>query len=95
MDLFRDVGEFFQTHNTYLQDPENCDWNVPYRNPHRLSSAETDGPCIWTADLSKYREQLAEIKSIAQRPELLDALSSTNDVPEAPQPKGIRTPLAR
>ncbi len=37
-DLAENVGEFFQDLDMYLQDPDGCDWDVIYYNPHRLSS---------------------------------------------------------
>ncbi|KAF7573486.1 hypothetical protein PtrM4_083910 [Pyrenophora tritici-repentis] len=37
-DMFEDIGAFCQECKLYLQDPIGCELNVPYRNPHRIST---------------------------------------------------------
>ena len=51
--FFDAVGEFFQKWRVYLQDPVQCDRNVPYRNPHRLSGLD-DNVCM-TLELENQR----------------------------------------
>jgi SWI/SNF-related matrix-associated actin-dependent regulator of chromatin subfamily A3 len=36
----------------FLQDPQDCDRNVRYRNPHRLSDMDRDAPMTIDRDLS-------------------------------------------
>ncbi|KAL0475569.1 SNF2 family N-terminal domain-containing protein [Neurospora intermedia] len=94
LELSEEIGSFFQEHNVYLQDPLHCDRHVRYCNPHRLSSADLE-KCIWTSDLGKPTTQLFELTSTGPTPGLLDAITSAQDLPEADQPRAIRTALAR
>ncbi|KAK3495760.1 SNF2 family N-terminal domain-containing protein [Neurospora crassa] len=94
LELFEEIGSFFQEHDVYLQDPLHCDRHVRYCNPHRLSSANLE-KCIWTSELGKPTTQLVELTSTVPAPELLDAITSAQDLPEADQPRAIRTSLAR
>lgn len=48
--LFEDVGTFVAKCRMYLQHPRHCNRNVPYRNPHCLSSK--DGRVTYTFDLA-------------------------------------------
>lgn len=94
LELFEEIGSFFQEHNVYLQDPLQCDRHVRYCNPHRLSSMDLER-CIWTSDLGKITTQLFEVTSTVPIPEILDVIASTQELPEAEQPQSIRTALAR
>ncbi len=47
--LFEAVGAFAAKCHLYLQHPKHCNRNVPYRNPHCLSSE--DGRILYTFDL--------------------------------------------
>lgn len=51
-DMCDNVGDFFQQADVYLQDPKNCDQNVKYCNPHRLSSLDPSC-CPMVFNLSK------------------------------------------
>lgn len=44
MVMFDEVGKFLQGVGMYLQDPKDCDRNVEYRNPHRLSGLDQGAP---------------------------------------------------
>lgn len=60
---FESVGRFTAECNLYLQHPRHCNRNVPYRNPHCLSSQ--DNKIIYTHDLvndfsSKYESEVEE-----------------------------------
>ena len=94
VDLFDDIGDFFQTHNIYLQDPILCDHNVRYYNPHRLSSVGPD-KCPLTFDLESSRVPLVALESLPEQPELLEILASQRELAEAPQPGAIQTTLER
>lgn len=93
-EMLADIGNFFQTCEIYLQDPSDCDRNVRYCNPHRLSSTNLDA-CPWTSELNANLTSLVEIRPTTPLPELLDILESSEKLPEAAQPDAIRTPLAR
>jgi hypothetical protein len=46
-ELFDDIGKFFDGYELYLQDPYGCDWNVKYRNPHRISGRDPVAPMTY------------------------------------------------
>ncbi|KAK4060672.1 hypothetical protein Trihar35433_10080 [Trichoderma harzianum] len=94
LEMLTDIGNFFQTCEIYLQDPSDCDRNVRYCNPHRLSSTNMNS-CPWTSELKTHLKNLIEMKPISPLPELLDVLESSEKLPEAMQPDAIRTPLER
>ncbi|KAM0458644.1 hypothetical protein ACHAPV_006036 [Trichoderma viride] len=93
-EMLTDIGNFFQNCEMYLQDPSDCDRNVRYCNPHRLSSIELSS-CPWTSDLEIHLNNLVEMKPLSPMPELLDVLESSEKLPEAMQPDAIQTPLER
>ncbi|KAL5089357.1 hypothetical protein Trisim1_005644 [Trichoderma cf. simile WF8] len=94
LEMLTDIGNFFQTCEIYLQDPSDCDRNVRYCNPHRLSSTNMNS-CPWTSELKTHLKNLVEMEPISPLPELLDVLESSEKLPEAMQPDAIRTPLER
>ncbi|KAH7627454.1 SNF2 family N-terminal domain-containing protein [Sordaria sp. MPI-SDFR-AT-0083] len=94
LEMFEDIGSFFQEYEVYLQDPTQCDRHVRYCNPHRLSSTDPER-CIWTSDLGKTTTQLVELAKTLPTPGILDAITSAQDLPEADQPRAIQTTLAR
>ena len=49
--LAEDVGSFAEACGICLQDPEHCDRNVEYRNPHRL--LRDDGAIFYTQFLQR------------------------------------------
>ncbi|OCL01572.1 hypothetical protein AOQ84DRAFT_401724 [Glonium stellatum] len=83
-DLFEDVGRFFQDWGLFLRDPRNCDRNVRYRNPHRLSARYSE-ECPMTLDTndSLHTDQVDDLRS----PEgLLEILNTEEELIEANQP---------
>ncbi|KAM5354529.1 hypothetical protein ACJ41O_001176 [Fusarium nematophilum] len=93
MELFDDVGSFFQDHDIHLQHPVNCSKNVPYCNPHWLTSDDSD--FRFTSELASGIVQPSVVEDVSALPELLDVLNSSQDLVETEQPKSIRTQLAR
>lgn len=89
-----EVGTYFQEENIYLQDPVNAELHCRYLNPHRLSSVCTD-TIIWTSDLKDDQSKLLDLKDRRVESEVLDIFESNEDLAEAPQPSGIRTPLEK
>ena len=92
---FEDIGKFFQDNEVFLQDPRECNKNVKYYNPHRLSSASGLASCPWTQDLATQPLHFIEMTTVPARPELLDIMDSHEDLPEASQPGSILTSLAK
>ena len=92
LDLFDDVGDFFQTCNMYLQDPVGCDRNVRYCNPHRLSGLDVEAPM--TLDLDSAHRHM-HISEISGNIDLLEGLNAPIDLPETESPPALVTSLLR
>ncbi|KAL8357956.1 hypothetical protein RB598_002644 [Gaeumannomyces tritici] len=84
-DMSRDVGVFFQEADVYLQDPKNCDRNVKYCNPHRLSSLDH---CPMVFDLAK-ESASAEAILFADSNALEPVPDAHGDLPESHSPEDI------
>jgi hypothetical protein len=93
-ELFEEIGTFFQDYDIYLQDPVDCDLNVRYCNPHRLSSTNPS-LCPMTHDLQMSILEAFDIQPTSRHSELLDILDPQEDLPEASQPPEIKTQLER
>lgn len=87
-----DVGEFLQRCRLYLQAPERCGYDVPYKNPHCLSlpedavimtSAFNGGPC--EDSIHQDHDEYG----------LFDELGNEEQFEEALQPELVRTALHR
>lgn len=92
-ELFEEIGTFFQDYDIYLQDPVDCDLNVKYCNPHRLSSTDPS-LCPMTYDLKANTLEPFDIQQ-SHHLELLDILDPQENLPEASQPLEIQTQLER
>lgn len=92
--LFDEIGTFFQDYDIYLQDPVECDLNVRYCNPHRLSSIDPS-LCPMTYDLKTHILEAFEIQPTSGHSDLLDNLDPQEDLPEASQPPQIQTLLEK
>jgi len=94
--LMGNVGEFFQEVNMYLQDPDGCDSDVRYCNPHRLSSLNIND-CPMTSELGRPGTELnqAMFQNIPGESDVLDVFNAHQDLPEAPQPAVIRSLLQK
>lgn len=42
--MFEEVGDLLEVNDICLQDPQGCNRNVRYRNPHRLGGMDDDAP---------------------------------------------------
>lgn len=91
--LYEEVGSFFEYHEVHLQDPENCKHIVPYHNPHKLPTS--DGRELWTSELGKGAIIPLFIDKEQQGADLLDELTSQQDLTEAEQPPSVRSKLQR
>ena len=92
LDLFDNVGDFFQTCDMYLQDPVGCDRNVRYCNPHRLSGLDVEAPM--TLDLDPAHQHM-HISEISGNIDLLEGLNAPIDLPETESPPALVTSLLR
>lgn len=95
-DLTENVGEFFQDLDMYLQDPDGCDWDVAYCNPHRLSSLNIDD-CPMTSELGRPGTEIHEtlFQSIPGESDVFDVLDVHQHLPEASQPALILSSLKK
>ncbi|KAF0326651.1 WD domain-containing protein, partial [Colletotrichum asianum] len=89
-----EVGNWFQQYEVYLQDPLVCHRNVPYYNPHKLSSEDL-GTCLTVADVVVQSTSQVQLQDIKGGLDMLDLLSSRQILDEARQPKAILSPLKK
>ncbi|RFU25005.1 hypothetical protein B7463_g11336, partial [Scytalidium lignicola] len=92
LELFEEIGSWFQDYEVYLQDPRACHLDVRYCNPQKLSSDDLDS-CQLLSQVISQIFMSAHLQDITQRPSLLDILSSNVDLEETSQPRAIRTTL--
>jgi SWI/SNF-related matrix-associated actin-dependent regulator of chromatin subfamily A3 len=87
--IAEDVGRFCQDCEIYLQEPRNCDRDVPYCNPHCLSSV--DGEHRMTSEL--HRHSLDTVVTEVHQTDILQALLTPRWVGELSTPSTLRTNL--
>ncbi|KAI1114820.1 SNF2 family N-terminal domain-containing protein [Nemania sp. NC0429] len=88
-DLSDDVGDFLDRSDYVLQDPFSCERNVPYKNPHCLSTLFEMPRMTFelrSPDLGYHEFTLSNS---------LQALETTGDLPEWRQPVALKTELHR
>jgi len=90
--IFEHVGEYLDACGVYLQDPEGCNRNVRYRNPHRLSGLFPDAP--WTIEQEMDRLNY-QYETIQRSVDYLAEVDSKQDLPETAAPCSLMTPLFR
>ena len=84
------VGDYLQACGFYLQDPEHCDCDVLYANPHCLSSLE--GGILLTSSM----QMPASTEENMHDPrDIFDSLSGVTDLEETETPTIMKTPLKR
>jgi SWI/SNF-related matrix-associated actin-dependent regulator of chromatin subfamily A3 len=97
LELFDEIGSYFESYEVCLQDPVssgNCSEDVRYCNPHRLLCQDLSS-CPLLSDFLAQCPHIAGFEAIAQKPDLLDVLSSHDELEEHPQPRAIQTSLKR
>lgn len=94
-DLYEEVGSFFENHDIYLQDPLECQRDIPYCNPHRLSRADPSTFLTTSMVAQLFAMTSNLLHDVKTLPELLDILNSLEDLSEATQPRSIKTTLAK
>lgn len=88
--LADDMGDFLDACGICLQDPVGCDRNVPYLNPHRLSSMDEHLPL--TFQLAEAAPQYIDAP-VSPPSSLLSGLETTEALPMAENPRGLKTAL--
>lgn len=95
MDLFGEIGSWFEEYDICLQDPDQLGvLDVKYCNPHRLFFCNL-ADCHLLSEQLKSNMSTTRYEEIVAQPDLLDILSSHSDLEEAPQPTAIQTILKR
>ncbi|KAH0430151.1 hypothetical protein CcaCcLH18_05855 [Colletotrichum camelliae] len=87
-------GDWFQQCEIYLQDPLVCHQNTRYYNPHKLSSDILDS-CPMVAEVIEQSSSQIHFQDIQDGIDMLDLLSSRQDLEEAQQPSAIKSQLQR
>lgn len=87
--LAKDVGQFCQTCDLYLQDPVGCDRNVLYRNPHRFSLPEE--ALRLTFDIHEHN--LGTTVTRLHNSNVHDSLITSRSCFELETPFNLKTPL--
>lgn len=67
--------------------------DVKYCNPHRLSFVDIASCPMVSAVVGRMPELL--LQKVSERPSLLDTISNTIDLDEAPQPSVVKSTLKR
>ncbi|RDW71008.1 hypothetical protein BP6252_07571 [Coleophoma cylindrospora] len=93
LEIFEDIGTWFQGHEIYLQDPRSCHMDVRYCNPQRLSAHDLDSCSFLSEVVPKF--SVLDLQDVTHRDDPLDILSSRDDLEEALQPSIIQVSLKR
>lgn len=94
-ELSEEIGTWFQEYDLYLQDPAHVGrMDMRYCNPHRLSFRGIESSGL-VSEVLAHNPKLAGFEEMAQQPDMLDILSSHDDLEEAKQPRIISTLLKR
>ena len=88
---FDAMGTFASKCKLYWQDPYNCDRDVPYQNPHRISF--DDEPTAFTQHLETSQIGSVEIEVVRRPLDLLTDLGTECHLVESNQPSSMRTKL--
>ncbi|RSL55363.1 hypothetical protein CEP54_009421 [Fusarium duplospermum] len=94
LELFDEIGSWFEDYQVYLQDPRDCHIDVRYYNPHRLSSDDFLS-CPFLSEVVSKGPKTLHLESIPQQEDLLDMLGGHDDLEETEQPKAIKGSLRR
>ena len=86
--MFEQIGNFFEEADMYLQDPLCPDADVPYKNPHLLSQPEE---LLMTSSFVPQHE----FEHFSTPADVVDSLLRSEDLPLAPTPQALKTPLQR
>ncbi|KAI3318737.1 hypothetical protein HD806DRAFT_548879 [Xylariaceae sp. AK1471] len=88
-DLCDDAGDFLDRCDYVLQDPFGCNHNVPYKNPHCLST-------LFEAPRMTFELHIPDLgHNKFTLSNSLQAHETTGELPEWPQPAALKTELHR
>ncbi|KAF1982148.1 hypothetical protein K402DRAFT_424856 [Aulographum hederae CBS 113979] len=88
--LFDKVGKYFEACEICLQDPDDCDRNVRYRNPHRLSGFDENA----TFTLEEQIQAMEMRKEVLDRArDYLSDVGKKEYLPETETPSLLQTQL--
>ncbi|CAG1982698.1 unnamed protein product, partial [Fusarium graminearum] len=93
LNLFGEIGKWFQEDDIYLQDPDLCHLDTRYCNPQRMSSFDFSS-CPMVSEIIANSFILTP-KELPEPSDFMDILSSHVDLEETPQPSAIRAVLKR
>lgn len=88
MELFDDIGKFFDEYQLYLQDPYGCDRNMRYRNPHRISGRDPVAPMTF-----ELRSLAFSHEETVSPCDILAGFESDEILPESESPPALKTVL--
>ncbi|KAI0133166.1 SNF2 family N-terminal domain-containing protein [Hypoxylon sp. NC0597] len=94
LELYEEIGSWFQEYEIYLQDPRICHSDLRYCNPQRLSSDDL-GYYPFVSEIISLTSLLRPSQHVAEQTDMLDILSNSTDLEETPQPEAIRATLKR
>ncbi|QPC80249.1 hypothetical protein HYE68_011001 [Fusarium pseudograminearum] len=94
LNIFEELGTWFEHYQVYLQDPRECHREARYCNPHRLSTDDISA-CPLLSDVISQSSHSLQLELITQQSGLLDELCSHQNLEEAPQPSVIKRELKR
>ena len=89
IEIYDDIGIFFQDCGLYLQDPIGCDQNVLYCNPHRLSSPEDEAQLTFDLVQSRSDSSMRQLHEY----DSLGGLIIPRELPALETPHLLRTQL--
>ncbi|OTA67438.1 hypothetical protein K449DRAFT_365300 [Hypoxylon sp. EC38] len=94
LELYEEIGSWFQEYEIYLQDPRICHLDLRYCNPQRLSSDDL-GSCPFVSEVIGLTSSLILSQHVAEQTDILDILDNSTDLAETPQPEALRATLKR
>jgi SWI/SNF-related matrix-associated actin-dependent regulator of chromatin subfamily A3 len=92
-ELFDSVGDFVSCSRMFLQDPQRCDRNVKYRNPHRLSWSDDENQ--YTQSINTVGQVPVDIRTFEAPPDQLVGFESEENHLETEGSSKLKTPLYR
>ncbi|KAJ3535529.1 hypothetical protein NM208_g536 [Fusarium decemcellulare] len=94
LDIFDEIGTWFDEYHVFLQDPRHCHLDVKYYNPHRLSADDITS-CPLVSEVVTQTSKVLHLENRTQQDDLLDMLGSHEDLEETPQPTVIKGAMRR
>ena len=94
LSAFDEIGDYLSDQKWFLQEPQGCTRNVPYRNPHRLTGLDLETPLA--TDLRMDVQDRETVLQATSRPlDILNSFRSEQAIAEAKTPEMVRSSLYR